>query len=86
MIVTSRINRVNSNFTIVLEINKIKELKEILIPLMYDSDYIYAFNKVVMPIAYEFLLDIVIVSAGFDAAAGIYYFCLCLFIYLRVSS
>ena len=40
MIVTSRINRVNSNFTIVLEINKIKELKEILIPLMYDSDYI----------------------------------------------
>jgi len=40
MIVTSIINRVNSNFTIVLEINKIKELKEILIPLMYDSDYI----------------------------------------------
>ncbi|CAJ0911598.1 16242_t:CDS:10 [Entrophospora sp. SA101] len=37
---------------------------------MYDSDYIYAFNKVVMPIAYEFSPDIVIVSAGFDAAAG----------------
>lgn len=41
---------------------------------MYDSDYIYAFNKVIMPIAYEFSPDIVIVSAGFDAAAGIYTF------------
>ncbi|CAG8443675.1 9185_t:CDS:2 [Diversispora eburnea] len=37
---------------------------------MYDSDYIYAFNKVVMPIAFEFDPDIVIVSAGFDAAEG----------------
>ncbi|CAG8455989.1 16328_t:CDS:10 [Dentiscutata heterogama] len=39
-------------------------------PGMHDSDYIYAFNKVVMPIAYEFDPDIVIVSAGFDAAEG----------------
>ncbi|CAG8648726.1 17698_t:CDS:10, partial [Acaulospora morrowiae] len=37
---------------------------------MCDSDYIYAFNKVVMPIAFEFDPDIVIVSAGFDAAEG----------------
>ncbi|CAG8518115.1 1569_t:CDS:2 [Acaulospora colombiana] len=39
-------------------------------PGMCDSDYIYAFNKVVMPIAFEFDPDIVIVSAGFDAAEG----------------
>ncbi|KAG9303951.1 hypothetical protein G9A89_005861 [Geosiphon pyriformis] len=37
---------------------------------MCDSDYIYAFNKVVMPIAYEFAPNLVIVSAGFDAAEG----------------
>jgi histone deacetylase 6 len=46
-----------------------------------DADYIYAFQKVVMPIAYEFNPQLVIgithqdtlpdlVSAGFDAAAG----------------
>ena len=35
-----------------------------------DADYIYAFQKVVMPIAYEFKPQLVIVSAGFDAAAG----------------
>jgi hypothetical protein len=34
---SSRINREDSNPTIILEINKIKELKEILIPLMYDN-------------------------------------------------
>jgi heme/copper-type cytochrome/quinol oxidase subunit 3 len=35
-----RVNRINSNPTIVLEVNKIKELKEILIPLMYNNNYI----------------------------------------------
>ncbi|WVR03811.1 hypothetical protein IAU60_000807 [Kwoniella sp. DSM 27419] len=35
-----------------------------------DSDYIYAFQRIVMPIAYEFAPDLVIVSAGFDAADG----------------
>jgi histone deacetylase 6 len=45
-----------------------------------DADYIYAFQKLVMPIAYEFNPQLVIgisflnvpnlVSAGFDAAAG----------------
>jgi len=40
IITNSRINRINSNPTIVLEINKIKELKEILIPLMYNDNYI----------------------------------------------
>ncbi|KAI9825223.1 MAG: Histone deacetylase hda1 [Thelocarpon impressellum] len=37
---------------------------------MTDSDYMYAFQKVVMPIATEFDPDLVIVSAGFDAAMG----------------
>ncbi len=41
VILTSpRINRVNSNSTVVLEINKIKELKDILIPLLYKKDCI----------------------------------------------
>ncbi|CAJ0847314.1 17670_t:CDS:10 [Entrophospora sp. SA101] len=39
-------------------------------PGMGDSEYLYAFNNVVMPIAYEFAPDIVLVSAGFDAAKG----------------
>lgn len=34
---TPRVERVNSNPTIVLEINKINELRDILIPLMYDK-------------------------------------------------
>ena len=33
-----RVNRVDSNSTVVLEINKIKELKDNLIPLMYKDD------------------------------------------------
>ena len=33
-----RLDRTESNPTIILEINKIKEIKEILIPLMYDND------------------------------------------------
>ncbi|KAM0756106.1 Arginase/deacetylase [Meredithblackwellia eburnea MCA 4105] len=37
---------------------------------MTDADYIYAFQQVVMPIAYEFAPDFVIVSAGYDAAKG----------------
>ncbi|KAI8818536.1 uncharacterized protein EV422DRAFT_537410 [Fimicolochytrium jonesii] len=37
---------------------------------MADADYIHAFHRVVMPIAYEFNPQIVLVSAGFDAAAG----------------
>jgi histone deacetylase 6 len=37
---------------------------------MGDGDYMYAFQKVVMPIATEFDPDFVIVAAGFDAAAG----------------
>ncbi|KAG0150306.1 hypothetical protein CROQUDRAFT_668620 [Cronartium quercuum f. sp. fusiforme G11] len=35
---------------------------------MGDEDYIYAFQRLVMPIALEFNPDFVIVSAGFDAA------------------
>lgn len=35
-----------------------------------DGDYIYAFQKIVMPIAYEFEPDLVIISSGFDAADG----------------
>ncbi|KAK9818191.1 hypothetical protein WJX72_008532 [[Myrmecia] bisecta] len=37
---------------------------------MGNGDYIAAFNHVILPIAYEFRPDIIIVSAGFDAAAG----------------
>jgi histone deacetylase 6 len=37
---------------------------------MGDGDYIYAFNKVVMPIAVQYDPDLVIISAGFDAAEG----------------
>ncbi|BGP49310.1 Histone deacetylase hda1 [Rhodotorula kratochvilovae] len=37
---------------------------------MGDADYLYAFQRIVMPIAYEFAPDLVIVSAGFDAAKG----------------
>jgi hypothetical protein len=40
MLTSQRIDRVNSNPTIVLEVNGIKELKEVLIPLMYDNDTI----------------------------------------------
>ncbi|KZV88328.1 Arginase/deacetylase [Exidia glandulosa HHB12029] len=37
---------------------------------MGDADYLYAFQQLVMPIAYEFAPDMVIISAGFDAAEG----------------
>ena len=37
---------------------------------MGDGDYMTAFQKIVMPIASEFDPDLVIVSAGFDAADG----------------
>ncbi|KAJ0064448.1 hypothetical protein NL108_006514 [Boleophthalmus pectinirostris] len=37
---------------------------------MGDADYIAAFHRVVMPIATEFNPDLVLVSAGFDAARG----------------
>ena len=37
---------------------------------MGDGDYMYAFQQVVMPIATDFDPDLVIVAAGFDAAAG----------------
>jgi len=35
-----------------------------------DAEYMAAFAKIVMPIAYEFSPELVLVSAGFDAAAG----------------
>jgi histone deacetylase 6 len=37
---------------------------------MQDGEYMRAFQKIVMPIANEFNPDLVIISAGFDAAAG----------------
>ncbi|KAF1961159.1 putative histone deacetylase [Byssothecium circinans] len=37
---------------------------------MGDAEYLYAFQEVVMPIATEFNPDLVIISAGFDAADG----------------
>ncbi|KDR16176.1 Histone deacetylase 4, partial [Zootermopsis nevadensis] len=41
-----------------------------LAPPMGDAEYLAAFRTVVLPIAKEFAPDIVLVSAGFDAAAG----------------
>eukprot|EP00252_Welwitschia_mirabilis_P003237 TRINITY_DN13324_c0_g1_i1.p1 TRINITY_DN13324_c0_g1~~TRINITY_DN13324_c0_g1_i1.p1 ORF type:complete len:553 (-),score=134.00 TRINITY_DN13324_c0_g1_i1:302-1960(-) len=35
-----------------------------------DNDYIFAFNHIVIPIARQFAPDLIIVSAGFDAAKG----------------
>merc|ERR1719158_2690626 len=35
-----------------------------------DSEYLLGFNNVVLPIAYEFQPQLVLVSAGFDAAEG----------------
>ncbi|KAI8943814.1 hypothetical protein NX059_001787 [Plenodomus lindquistii] len=37
---------------------------------MGDAEYLYAFQEVIMPIATEFDPDLVIISAGFDAAEG----------------
>ncbi|KAJ3487452.1 hypothetical protein NLI96_g3543 [Meripilus lineatus] len=37
---------------------------------MGDADYLYAFQSIVMPIAMEFAPELVIISAGFDAADG----------------
>ena len=37
---------------------------------MGDADYLYAFQKIVMPVAFEFSPDLVIIAAGFDAAQG----------------
>lgn len=37
---------------------------------MGDADYIYAMNRVILPIAIEFDPDLVIISSGFDAAEG----------------
>lgn len=37
---------------------------------MKDGDYIFAFQRIVMPCAMEFDPDLVIISAGFDAAEG----------------
>ncbi|XP_039296591.1 LOW QUALITY PROTEIN: histone deacetylase 4 [Nilaparvata lugens] len=39
-------------------------------PPMGDAEYLAAFRAIVMPIATQFAPDIVLVSAGFDAAAG----------------
>ncbi len=37
-----------------------------------DKEYLYAFQKVVIPVAKEFEPDLVLVSCGFDAAKGDY--------------
>lgn len=37
---------------------------------MGDMEYIAAFQRVIMPIAYEFAPELVLISAGFDAALG----------------
>lgn len=37
---------------------------------MGDGEYISAFHNIVMPIAYEYNPQLVIVSAGFDSGKG----------------
>lgn len=37
---------------------------------MHDGDYIYAFNKLILPVIAEFDPDLTIISSGFDAADG----------------
>lgn len=37
---------------------------------MGDADYMLAFHRVVLPIAYDFKPDLVVVSAGFDSGLG----------------
>lgn len=37
---------------------------------MHDGDYVYAFNKVLLPTITEFDPDLIVVSSGFDAADG----------------
>lgn len=39
-------------------------------PVYGDPEYFAAFRSIVIPIAKEFQPDIVLVSAGFDAASG----------------
>ena len=39
-------------------------------PVYGDPEYFAAFRSVVIPIAKEFQPDIILVSAGFDAASG----------------
>jgi len=37
---------------------------------MGDAEYLAAFTNIVLPIAYEYAPELVLVSAGFDAAQG----------------
>lgn len=37
---------------------------------MGDAEYIAAFQQIVMPIAYQFNPELILVSAGFDACVG----------------
>ena len=37
---------------------------------MGDTEYIAAFTKLILPVAYQFNPELVLVSAGFDAAKG----------------
>ncbi|KAM4818742.1 protein deacetylase HDAC6 isoform 2-T3 [Thomomys bottae] len=39
-------------------------------PRMGDADYLAAWHRLVLPVAYEFNPELVLVSAGFDAAQG----------------
>lgn len=39
---------------------------------MRDADYLHAFSRIIMPVAWQFNPDFVLVSAGFDAAEGDY--------------
>lgn len=37
---------------------------------MGDTEYMSAMQSIILPVAYEFCPELVLVSAGFDAAVG----------------
>lgn len=37
---------------------------------MGDAEYIAAFQQIIMPIAYQFNPELILISAGFDACIG----------------
>ena len=37
---------------------------------MGDAEYMFAFHQVIVPIAYEYMPELIIISAGFDSGRG----------------
>lgn len=56
---------------------------------MGDAEYISVMQNIILPVAYEFCPELILVSAGFDAAVGDPlggdYFLYCLYIQLNIT-